>query len=193
VSEDRVFPWNEAERDLTSGIDTTVPASARIWNYWLGGKDHYPADRQAGPPASTHHIHADLNHPGALLDEARAALDFSRPAAVLLMQVLGHIGDPRDGDHTALAVAGQVKDALPPGGYLVISEIADTDPALNAALHHYRQSGAVPYHARRPEQIARFFDGLVPAPPGVVPIGEWRPDPSPFTVPAVPAWGRSRD
>ena len=29
-------------------IDTTVPHSARIWNYWLGGKDHYPVDRQAG-------------------------------------------------------------------------------------------------------------------------------------------------
>ena len=31
-----------------SMIDTTVPHSARIWNYWLGGKDNYPADRQAG-------------------------------------------------------------------------------------------------------------------------------------------------
>ncbi len=30
------------------GIDTSVPHSARIWNYWLGGKDNYPADRQAG-------------------------------------------------------------------------------------------------------------------------------------------------
>ena len=29
-------------------IDTTVPHSARIWNYWLGGKDHYPVDREAG-------------------------------------------------------------------------------------------------------------------------------------------------
>jgi O-methyltransferase involved in polyketide biosynthesis len=25
-----------------------VPHSARIWNYWLGGKDHYPVDRAAG-------------------------------------------------------------------------------------------------------------------------------------------------
>jgi SAM-dependent methyltransferase len=31
-----------------TGIDTTVPHSARIWNYWLGGKDHYPVDREAG-------------------------------------------------------------------------------------------------------------------------------------------------
>jgi O-methyltransferase involved in polyketide biosynthesis len=29
-------------------IDTTVPHSARIWNYWLGGKDNYPVDRMAG-------------------------------------------------------------------------------------------------------------------------------------------------
>jgi O-methyltransferase involved in polyketide biosynthesis len=28
--------------------DTTVSHSARIWNYWLGGKDNYAADRAAG-------------------------------------------------------------------------------------------------------------------------------------------------
>jgi len=270
VSEDRVFPWDKA--DLASGFDVTVPASARVWNYWLGGKDHYPADRQAGdactrlfpgmaglarsfryfpprlvrflaaepgirqfldigaglpcqanihqiagaaapgcrvvyadndpmvmayaralltasPPASTDHFHADLNDPGALLDKARAALDFRQPVAMLLMQVLGHIGDPRNGDQTALAVVDQIKDALPAGSYLVISEIADTDPALNAALHEYRQTGAAPYHARRPGQIARFLDGLQPAHPGIVPIWQWRPDPSPFTAPPVPVWG----
>jgi hypothetical protein len=29
-------------------IDTSVPHSARIWNYWLGGKDNYAVDRAAG-------------------------------------------------------------------------------------------------------------------------------------------------
>ncbi|MFC4536384.1 SAM-dependent methyltransferase [Sphaerisporangium dianthi] len=29
-------------------IDTTTPHSARVWNYWLGGKDNYPIDRQVG-------------------------------------------------------------------------------------------------------------------------------------------------
>jgi hypothetical protein len=29
-------------------IDTSVPQSARIWNYWLGGKDYFPVDRAAG-------------------------------------------------------------------------------------------------------------------------------------------------
>jgi S-adenosyl methyltransferase len=31
-----------------TGVDTTVPHSARIWNYWLGGKDNFPVDRMAG-------------------------------------------------------------------------------------------------------------------------------------------------
>jgi S-adenosyl methyltransferase len=31
-----------------SKIDTTVPHSARIWNYWLGGTDNYEVDRLAG-------------------------------------------------------------------------------------------------------------------------------------------------
>jgi len=34
--------------DGGTGIDTTVPHSARIWNYWLGGKDNYAVDRMAG-------------------------------------------------------------------------------------------------------------------------------------------------
>jgi hypothetical protein len=29
-------------------VDTTVPHSARIWNYWMGGKDNYAVDREAG-------------------------------------------------------------------------------------------------------------------------------------------------
>jgi O-methyltransferase involved in polyketide biosynthesis len=29
-------------------IDTSVPHSARIWDYWLGGKENFAADRQAG-------------------------------------------------------------------------------------------------------------------------------------------------
>jgi len=31
-----------------TAIDVTVPHSARIWNYWLGGKHNYEADRMAG-------------------------------------------------------------------------------------------------------------------------------------------------
>jgi hypothetical protein len=29
-------------------IDDSKPQSARVWNYWLGGKDNYPVDHEAG-------------------------------------------------------------------------------------------------------------------------------------------------
>ena len=34
--------------DAQAGLDTTVSHSARIWNYWLGGKDNFAVDREAG-------------------------------------------------------------------------------------------------------------------------------------------------
>ena len=33
---------------MTEPLDTTVPQTARIWNYWLGGKDNFAVDRQVG-------------------------------------------------------------------------------------------------------------------------------------------------
>jgi hypothetical protein len=29
-------------------LNTGIPQTARIWNYWLGGKDHFPVDRAVG-------------------------------------------------------------------------------------------------------------------------------------------------
>ena len=29
-------------------IDSSVPQTARVWNYWLGGKDNYAVDRDLG-------------------------------------------------------------------------------------------------------------------------------------------------
>jgi hypothetical protein len=62
------YSWTEAEKDLMEGIDTTVPHSARIWNYWLGGKDNYPVDREAGE--------AFLKVYPGIVDDARAYRQF---------------------------------------------------------------------------------------------------------------------
>jgi hypothetical protein len=51
-------------RRSSSQIDTTVPHSARIWNYWLGGKDNYAIDRETGD-----RVHAMLP---SIVDQARA-------------------------------------------------------------------------------------------------------------------------
>lgn len=34
--------------DIGERLRTDVPNSARVWNYWMGGKDYYPADQIAG-------------------------------------------------------------------------------------------------------------------------------------------------
>ncbi|WP_017589010.1 SAM-dependent methyltransferase [Nocardiopsis ganjiahuensis] len=33
---------------VPEGVDLSAPHSARVWNYWLGGKDNYPVDRELG-------------------------------------------------------------------------------------------------------------------------------------------------
>ena len=39
--------WSNASQ-APPELETNLPQSARVWNYWLGGKDNFPADRAAG-------------------------------------------------------------------------------------------------------------------------------------------------
>ncbi|OIK29586.1 SAM-dependent methyltransferase [Streptomyces malaysiense] len=39
---------NDVAVSLRARINTSQPHTARIWNYWLGGKDNYEVDRTAG-------------------------------------------------------------------------------------------------------------------------------------------------
>ncbi len=41
-------PGDDSDQDEAPVISTTVAHNARVWNYWLGGKDHYPVDREVG-------------------------------------------------------------------------------------------------------------------------------------------------
>ncbi|MGV9344729.1 SAM-dependent methyltransferase [Streptomyces spiralis] len=50
MADERLTP----DQDALSKIDTTVPHSARIWNYWMGGKDNYEVDRIAGDAYREH-------------------------------------------------------------------------------------------------------------------------------------------
>jgi hypothetical protein len=175
-------------------INTAVPQSARIWNYWLGGKDNYPVDRAAGdqyreafpeivdvarasrqfltravrylageagirqfldvgtglptadnthevaqrvapqsrvvyvdndplvlaharalltstPQGATSYIDADLHEPDKILQGAAETLDFTRPVALMLMGILGHVTDYDE----ARSIVRRLLDALPSG------------------------------------------------------------------------------
>jgi SAM-dependent methyltransferase len=73
---------SENGQPTSSGeIDATVPHSARIWNYWLGGKDNYPADRTAGE--------AWIKTDPSILDIARVSRAFLNRAVVYLAGEVG--------------------------------------------------------------------------------------------------------
>ena len=39
--------------DMAAKLNANVPHSARVWNYWLGGKDNFAADRAVGDQVRT--------------------------------------------------------------------------------------------------------------------------------------------
>ncbi|MCX4835433.1 SAM-dependent methyltransferase [Streptomyces sp. NBC_01016] len=67
--------------NLRTRIDTSRPHTARIWNYWLGGKDFYPVDEAAGEQIRT-------LHPG-IADYARADRAFLGRAVRYLTEDVG--------------------------------------------------------------------------------------------------------
>jgi hypothetical protein len=38
----------DGQGSVNDQLDTSVPQTARIWNYWLGGKDNFAVDREVG-------------------------------------------------------------------------------------------------------------------------------------------------
>ncbi len=251
-----------------AGLDVSMPHPARVWNYWLGGRDFFAADRAAGEEISrefphlaqtaraeraflvravrflagparirqfldvgaglpaggnTHEIaqriapdtgivyadndpvvimhakallgspmlastpggavcysDADLRDVAAVLAAAASTLEMSRPVALIMLGILGHLQDYG----VARSITSQLVDALPAGSYLVIADGVATNPVIGSAQRRYDESarpryGAsapTPYLLRRPDELASFFDGLDLIEPGVVPCPRWRPD-----------------
>ncbi|MFD4573376.1 SAM-dependent methyltransferase [Streptomyces sp. NPDC058417] len=237
-------------------IDTSVPHSARIWNYWLGGKDNYPVDEAAGdaytavfpgivtiarssraflrrnitylvqeagirqfldigtglptadnthevaqrlapearivyvdndpmvlaharallystPEGKTSYVDANVLDHERILAVAAETLDFERPIALILSNILGHIADTGQ----ARELVTKLVAALPSGSYLSINDGSlGVDPVFEEAQDGYNKSGAVPYNLRTVEEITAFFDGLDLIEPGVVSVPLWRPE-----------------
>ncbi len=132
-------------------------------------------------------IRGDLRDPKAILDHptVRRLLDFQQPVGLLLVSVLHFVPD----DAQAYDVVPQLVAALPPGSYLVVSHAAaEAFDHLYQRLTNkddvYRQRTPTPGTSRTRSEVERFFTGLELVEPGVVRIGEWRPDPDESVEPA---------
>jgi S-adenosyl methyltransferase len=128
----------------------------------------------SGPSGATDYLDADLRDVAHVLDYARGRLDFGRPVGVMLVAVLHLIG-PEDDPY---GIVCQLMDAVPPGSYLLLSHVAsDIEPEKMAEMGKrlnrlLAQKGTY----RSQPEVAAFFGGLDVAPPGVVPVPQWRPD-----------------
>ncbi|WP_239162628.1 SAM-dependent methyltransferase [Paractinoplanes rishiriensis] len=239
---------------MTDELNGDIPHSARVWNYWLGGKDNFAADRAvaeqvravfpeivdaarqtraflgravtylageqkvrqfldvgtglptadnthevaqrlapdakivyvdndplvlvharalltSSPEGETQYINHDLHHTDAIVAEAAKTLDFTKPIALMMLGVMGHVQDPAE----ARALVQALVAALPSGSFLAMSDGTATSERVIESHRQYNESGAVPYHLREVADFAAFFDGLTIVEPGVVPIPAWRP------------------
>jgi hypothetical protein len=130
-------------------------------------------------------IQADLRDPARILadPETQLLLDFTQPVAVLLAAVLHFIAD----DDSPEQIVATLRDALPPGSYLVISHAcSDPQPDLLSTFETvYKSKVAAQGRARTSAEIARFFDGFTLVDPGLTWVPLWRPD-QPQDVPEDP-------
>ena len=112
---------------------------ARVYDFWLGGKDNFAADR-------------------AVAEQVAAAYP----------DVL--VADPG-------AIVSRLMDAVPPGSYLAISQIASDVAADEVAegVQRYNAQAAAPVAARSQAEVCRFFAGLELIEPGIVQVHRWRP------------------
>ena len=125
------------------------------------------------PDGATAYEEADLRDPGRILDLAAGLLDFSRPVAVLLLAILHHIDD-EDEPHQIVTT---LMNAVPPGSYLALSHPASDLDAQGMAkmAQTLNEIMAEKIIARDRATVARFFDGLELAEPGLVRVSDWRP------------------
>ncbi|MEV6177015.1 SAM-dependent methyltransferase [Streptomyces sp. NPDC052015] len=135
---------------------------------------HARALLYSSPQGATAYVDANVLDTDRILAAAAETLDFSRPTALILSNILGHVADY----DRARSIVTSLMDALPSGSYLSVNDGSlGVDPVFEQAQSAYNESGAVPYILRSVDEITAYFDGLDLIEPGVVSVPHWRPDP----------------
>ncbi|MEV0090919.1 SAM-dependent methyltransferase [Streptomyces sp. NPDC050738] len=134
---------------------------------------HAAALLRGTPEGITEYIQADARQPGAIIEQAKAVLDFGQPVALSLIALTHFIGD----DDGAYELVDELVGALPPGSFLALAQLTgDYDPeAIRRAVDLYG-AGGVNLVPRSRAGVSRFFEGLDLVDPGLVPVAEWHPE-----------------
>ncbi|GAA3933902.1 SAM-dependent methyltransferase [Actinomadura viridis] len=129
---------------------------------------------EAGGPGPTAVVEADVREPERILadPDVRGIIDFGRPLAILITSVLQFVPDPEPA-----TVVAPFRDAMAPGGHLVLSHPTQDLRAVQAArvTGAYKRVG-IPTVTRPKAEIERAFEGFGLLDPGIVQLPLWRPD-----------------
>jgi S-adenosyl methyltransferase len=137
-----------------------VAHPARVYDYWLGGENNFPAGR---------------------------TLDFTRPTALLLLGML-HLIQDTEGPYGI--VAALMDSLPSGSYLAISHPASDIHPGQAEAQRRYNERVSTPQTLRTLAEVSGFFDGLELVPPGVVYVHTWRPGPEDIVPPdGVSAYG----
>jgi S-adenosyl methyltransferase len=140
---------------------------------------------QDTPEGAVRYVYGDLRDPQAISREAAAALDLSRPAAILMFGILHFFADTDD-PH---GLIGQLMAPLAPGSCLALTHLASDlhSEELSETFNRLNSAMAESVTLRSRSEVAALLSGLDLLEPGVVQGTQWRPDPA-TDVPETQMW-----
>ena len=127
------------------GVNASVPHPARVWNYWLGGRDFFPADRATGDSLNQEFPHLAEIARAERAFLVRAVRYLAGPARIRQFLDIG-AGLPTDGN------THEVAQRVAPDTGIVY---ADNDPVV---LAHARALLDSPMLASSPEGAVSYID-----------------------------------
>jgi hypothetical protein len=127
----------------------------------------------SGADGATSYLEADARDPGKIITEASATLNFDRPIAIMMIDLLDFIEDDAE-VRFSLSV---LMDAVVSGSFVAIMHPAsDLDAALPEAAARWNAIARQRVRLRSRSELMTLMNGLELVPPGLVTLPEWRPD-----------------
>ena len=134
---------------------------------------HARALLKSAPGGAVGYVDADVRDPATIVEGAKSNLDFGQPVAVMLLFTLSYVQDAAE----AAEVVSSLAAAVPSGSYFAVYHLAsDLDVSMEEAARMWNKM--MPSQAITPRsraEIKSLTASLVPVPPGLTPITEWRP------------------
>jgi hypothetical protein len=127
------------------GVDVSVPHPGRVWNFWLGGRDFFAADRAAGEAIGREFPHLAQTARAERAFGVRAVRFLAGPARIGQFLDLG-AGLPAGGS------THEIAQGIAPAARVVY---ADHDPAI---IMHAKTLLTDPMQASSPEGVVSYLD-----------------------------------